>query len=148
MLTPYANQATKETILCLSGSKGFCETLLKTDSYYRNKESADKYLEVARNNLELALNEICKGLDEDQLRGIIRFSKGITLNVVPKSSPSAEQEDFIVSRNTVEVLLKSATSDCAFCDLEGKEAKNCPIRKALLRSLIIPEGTGDCPYKG
>lgn len=147
MLTPYANQATKETILCLSGSKGFCDSLLKVDSY-RNKESADQYLEIAKENLQLALNEVCKGLDEDQLKGIIRFSNGITLNVVPKASPTAVQEDFIVSRETVDVLLRSATSDCAFCELEGKEAKNCPIRKALLSSLIIPRGTGDCPYKG
>lgn len=148
MLPTYANKATKETLLCLSGSKGFCEALLREDSNYRNKESADKYLQIASENLQLAINEICRGLDANQLKGIVRFGDGISLAVTPKSSPYLEKEDYIVSRDSMRTFLQSATSDCTFCTLEGKDAKNCEVRKALLESLVIPRHEdGDCPYK-
>ncbi len=148
MLPPYANKATKETLLCLSGSKGFCETLLKEDSFYRNKKNAEKYLRIVYDNLQLAINEMCVGLDESQLRGILRFADGITLTVTPKSSPSLDQEDYIISKDALKLFLQSPTSDCAFCELTGKEARDCKIRKALLESLVIPRAEeGDCPYK-
>lgn len=148
MLPPYANKATKETLLCLSGSKGFCETLLKEDSFYRNKKNAEKYLRIASENLQLAINQICYGLDENQFKGIIRFGEGVTLTITPKTSPCGEGEDYIISESSLKTLLHSATSECTFCSLEGKEAKECPIRKALLKSLVIPRtDEGDCPYK-
>jgi hypothetical protein len=100
MLPTYANKATKETLLCLSGSKGFCEALLREGSNYRNKESADKYLRIASENLQLAINEMCRGLDANQLKGIVRFGDGISLAVTPKSSPYLEKEDYIVSRDS------------------------------------------------
>lgn len=148
MLPPYANKATKEMLLCLSGSKGFCEALLREGSNYRNKESADKYLRIASENLQLAINEMCAGLDASQLKGIVRFGDGITLAVTPKASPYLEKEDYIVSNEAMRTFLQSATSDCTFCTKDGKEAKNCEIRKALLESLVIPRHEdGDCPYK-
>ena len=148
MLPPYANKATKETLLCLSGSKGFCETLLKEDSHYRNKANAEKFLRIASENLQLAINEMCVGLDESQLRGILRFGDGVTLTVTPKSSPKLEQEDYIISSDALKVFLQSPTSECAFCELTGQEAKCCKIRQALLESLVIPRAEeGDCPYR-
>ena len=148
MLPPYANKATKETLLCLSGSKGFCETLLKEDSVYRNKKNAEKYLKIASENLQLAINQICYGLDENQFRGIIRFGEGVTLTITPKSNHSCDGEDYIVSGDSLKTFLYGATSECTFCSLEGKEAKECPIRKALLESLVVPKSEdGDCPYK-
>ena len=146
-LPPYANKSTKESILCLSGSKGFCVKLLEAD-YYRGKDRADQHLKIAAEHLQLAINEMCRGLDEHQLRGIIRFADGITLTVTPSSSPTTEQEDFIVSRDALKVFLQSPTSDCAFCSLSGKEARDCKVRQALLESLVIPRAEdGDCPYK-
>ena len=146
MLTPYANQATKETILCLSGSKGFCEAL--TRSNYRNKEKADAYLKEAAESIQNALNAVCEGLDGNVLNGIVRYSNGISLKVVPKSSVTAETEEYIISRDELEVLLRHATADCAFCDLDEKETKSCPIRKALLHSLVIPADKDTlCPYR-
>lgn len=148
MLPPYANKATKETLLCLSGSKGFCETLLKTDSYFRNRKNAEKYIKIASENLQLAINEMCVGLDESQFRGILRFGDGVTLTITPKASQSNQQEDYIVSENAMRTFLQGVASECVFCELTGKEAKECKIRKALLESLVIPKhDEGDCPYK-
>lgn len=151
MLPPYANKATKETLLCLSGSKGFCQTLLEEGAYFRNRKGAEKYIKAASENLQLAINEMCVGLDESQYRGIIRYGNGLTLAVVPKSSSCSyteAQNDYIVSKDAMRVFLQSPTSECAFCELTGKEARECQIRKALLESLVISESEeGDCPYK-
>lgn len=147
MLTPYANQATKELILCLSGAKGFCESLIGANQY-RNKENADSHLKEAAESIQNALNAVCDGLDENVLNGIIRYSNGISLKVVPKSSVTAETEEYIISADELEVILKHATCDCAFCDLDEKETRACPIRKALLHSLVIPSGKDTlCPYR-
>lgn len=148
MLPPYANKATKETLLCLSGAKGFCETLLKQDSYFRNRQKAEKYIKIASENLQNAINEMCVGLDEHQMRGIIRFGDGVTLTVTPCSNPSLDKEDYIVSDESMRTILQGVACECTFCELSGKEARDCKIRKALLESLVIPKNyEGDCPYK-
>ena len=145
--TSYANQATKQIIVSLSGAKGFAETLIQSE-YYRGKAVADEYLRIVSENIQLALNAICDGLDGDQLSGLMRYAKNVELQLVPKHSPQTQREEFIVQRDDLEALLKNATGDCAFCELEGNEIKRCPIRKALFASGVIPAGTKDCPYKG
>ncbi len=147
MLTPYANNATKEIIVCLSGSRGFCETLL--DKKYRNNEKANEYLRIASENIQLALNAICEGLSEEQMNGVLKFANNSKLAIHPALSPAAEREEYIVSAKDMQTILQGAVSECVFCEKEGNEAKNCPIKKALLSSQVVPnnEYRDDCPYK-
>lgn len=148
MLPPYANHATKQIIVSLSGSKGFCETLLSSNDY-RNKENADAHLRVAAEELQLAINEVCAELDWEQMQGVLKFANNSQLSVLPNTSRVGGKE-YIVSAEDMDIIIHSALSECAFCEKEGKEAKNCALRKALLASQVIPYNTfnQDCPYKG
>lgn len=147
MLTPYANQATKQIVVSLAGAKGFTETLLETEAY-RNKEKADEFLKVAKENLQLAINAVCEGLNLDQYNGLMRFAGNSTLSVVPKLSPYSGKQEFVVSWESLEAILQSSTGACAFCDKGDEEAKKCKIKKALLDSQVIPAGSNaECPFK-
>lgn len=148
-MSNYANTALKEIIVCLSGSKGFCETLLEDDKQFRNKENCIAYLQVASDNIQAALNEICRGLDADQMQGVLRYAKNSRLAIHPTLSPAADRREYIVSEEDMLTILQGAVSECVFCQKEGKEAKNCPIRKALLASQVVPLNVGNtnCPYQ-
>ena len=148
-MSNYANTALKEIIVCLSGSKGFCETLIEDEKKFRNKEKVVDYLKVASENIQTAINIICDGLDYDQMKGVLRYARNSRLAIHPFTSPTADREEYIVSKDDMRVILQGAVSECVFCDKEGTDAKKCPIRKALLASQVAPVNTGrdDCPYK-
>ena len=148
MLTPYANSATKQIIVSLSGSKGFCETLIESKDY-RNKEKADAHLKIALEELQLALNDVCEGLDRQQMQGILKFANNSQLAVMPSTSQSINKE-YIVSAEDMRTILRGAVSECVFCLKEGKKAKNCAIKKALLASQVVPMNihNTNCPYHG
>ena len=148
MLTSYANNATKQIIVMLSGSKGFCETLIKTPDY-RNKEKADEHLKVALEEIQLAINAVCEELNYDQMQGVLKFARNSQLAVLPSTSIAGDKKEYIINEDDLRTILKGAVGECVFCDKEGKEAKNCPIKKALLASQVVPNNTSrlDCPYK-
>lgn len=147
MLTPYANAATKQIIISLSGSKGFCQTLVESGDY-RNKEKADAHLKIALEELQLAINDVCEGLNYEQMQGVLRYANNSQLAVMPSTSKSINKE-YIVSADDMQTILRGAVSECVFCLKEGKEAKNCAIKKALLASQVVPNNPyrEDCPYK-
>lgn len=147
MLTPYANAATKQIIISLSGSKGFCQTLVESGDY-RNKEKADAHLKIALEELQLAINAVCEGLNYEQMQGVLRYANNSQLAVMPSTSQSINKE-YIVSAEDMRTILQGAVSECVFCLKEGQEAKKCPIRKALLASQVVPYNTSrdDCPYR-
>jgi hypothetical protein len=121
---------------------------MRKDSYFRNRQRAEQYIKIASENLQKAINEMCVGLDEHQLKGIIRFGDGVTLTITPSSNPNNDKEDYIVSDESMRTILQGVACECTFCELSGKEARECKIRKALLESLVIPHtDEGDCPYK-
>lgn len=148
MLTSYANNATKQIIVMLSGSKGFCETLIKTPDY-RNKEKADEHLKVALEEIQLSINAVCEELNYDQMQGVLKFARNSQLAVLPSTSIAGDKKEYIINEDDLRTILKGAVGECVFCDKEGKEAKNCPIKKALLASQVVPNNTSrlDCPYK-
>lgn len=148
MLTPYANAATKQIIISLSGSKGFCQTLVESGDY-RNKEKADAHLKIALEELQLAINDVCEGLNYEQMQGVLKYANNSQLAVMPSTSKSINKE-YIVSADDMQTILRGAVSECVFCLKEGKEAKNCAIKKALLASQVVPLNiqNTDCPYQG
>ena len=151
MLPPYANNTTKQIIVMLSGSKGFCRTLLNAKDY-RNKEKADEHLRIALEQIQLALDAVCENLNEEQMNGVLKFTRNSQLAVLPISSIAGDKKEYIVNEDDLRTILQGVVSECVFCDKEGAEAKNCPIllfKKALLASQVVPNNhyREDCPYK-
>lgn len=147
---PYANEATKKIALSLSGVVGIAEALISAGRY-RGSEESLPYVEKMKESALAALDAVMDGLDEEQIRGILRYGRSSEMLLVPKHSPLCKKEQYIVGEDDLEVLLRDPLSSCNFCPLTAEEAKRCEKRKALLRIGCIDEdemGAGGCPYRG
>lgn len=144
----YCNRADKEVIVSLAGCVGFADTLMKLR--FRNSEQALEEITAMKEHAENAVNIIVDGLDDDQYYSIMRFVNNCQLMVMPNSDVRTNKEYVIVEAKDVETIVNSALSDCSFCEKEGKEAKNCEMRKALIHCGVAgKEGCIDpnCPFK-
>lgn len=146
-MADYINRATKDIIVSLAGCAGFMDTLIGIENW-RNRKKAIRSLKAALNHTLKALDAIREGLDTDQLEATIRTANCSYLSMIPHLSPNVGKEYYICPDDALEVLLGDALSDCAFCLLEGKQARRCKKRKALMQCGIVAKETGDCPYKG
>lgn len=127
------------------------ESLLEM-GMFRGSEEAGPYLERVREDAQRALDAVMDGLDEDQAYGILRYGKRCEFALVPKASPLCEKGFFIVDTEDVKVMMQDALSACNFCELKGKEAKKCRMRRMLLRTGIVELSEDDrvygaCPYQ-
>jgi len=148
---PYANEQTKRIALTISGVVSIAETLCEMGSF-RGSEEAIPLLEKIHEYAQKALDAVMDGLDVDQAYGILRYGKQCQFTLVPKTSPVCDRGFFIVEPEDVKVIMQDALSACNFCELSGKDAKKCPMRRMLLRTGIVELDENDrldgaCPYK-
>lgn len=151
MKPPYANEATKRIALTLSGVVGIADALIETDRF-RGSEEAMDHIRVLHDEAQSALDAVMDGLDEDQIKGILRYGELCEFTLVPKSSPVCSKGFFIFDPEDVKALIKEPLGQCSFCDLEGDEARKCPFRKMLLKTGVVELDEkdklyGECPYQ-
>ena len=130
-------------IISLSGVVGFCNTMAKSD--YVSSENKEKLLTASKLARDV-MEDMEIGVDEDQLRGVLRFADNCALMVLPKTSPQTDADLVVVSRSTVSRIVDDALSECFFCDKTLSEAKKCQRRKDLLECGALG-GDGECPYQ-
>ena len=129
-------------LVTLSGVMGFCKTI--ADSSYITPENRDKLLTASKLAHDV-MESIEINMDEDQLRGVLRFADNCALMVLPKTSPQTDADLVVVSRSTVSRIVDDALSECFFCDKTLSEAKKCQRRKDLLECGALGCG-GSCPF--
>lgn len=141
----YANEDLKKIIICFAGVSGLMEEILEKKPP-KMKEAEKEVTEIK--GLADKVLEVCEaGLDDDQIRGLLRYASNHTLSVTSKYNPRAEKDYYTVSQEALDRLLGDVMSDCSLCDKAGKQIKRCQRRRDLLECGIIPKGTEDCPYK-
>lgn len=130
-------------IISLSGVVGFCNTMAKSD--YVSSENKEKLLTASKLARDV-MEDMEIGVDEDQLRGVIRYANNSVVMVTPKTSPNANADLVVVDRNTVSRLVSDSLAECWFCEKRGNQIKNCQRRKDLLECGALG-GDGECPYQ-
>ena len=138
----YLNKAQKEALISLGGVTSFCEELATTEWI---KDEADKEkLRLAHKLTMEVMENIEKDIDEDQLRGVLRFANNCVLMVMPKTHPNTNADLIIVDRKTVSRIVDNAISECYFCENRGSQVQKCQRRKDLLECGVTP-GSRECP---
>ena len=145
-MSEYANRASRDVITTLAAVVGFADVLTKTD--FRHNRKARRNIVAMGNQAGKALDIVMDGLDQDQVKGILRFAESHCITLVPKHSPAVEKTYYSITKEDLILLMGDAVSECAFCDKDGKEARRCKKCKALLRIGAIGQGENDCPYAG
>lgn len=140
----YLNKAQKETLISLGGVTSFCEELATTE-WIKDEEDKQKLLKAHQLVMEV-MQSLEKDIDEDQLRGIIRYANNCALMVMPKTHPGCNADLTIVNRDTVSRIVDSSLAECWFCEKHGNNIKNCQMRKDLLECGAVG-GDGECPYQ-
>lgn len=140
----YLNKAQKEALISLGGVTSFCEELATTE-WIKDESDKEKLRQAHKLTMEVMEN-IEKEIDEDQLRGLLRFANNCVLMVMPKTHPATDADLVIVDRNTVSRIVDDSLNECFFCEKKGNQIKNCQRRKDLLECGAV--GTdGECPYQ-
>lgn len=142
----YANRALRDVITTLAACEGFAETLSKTT--YRGSKKAKRNIVAMGNQAHKALDIICDGLNKDQIGGIKRFAEMHYITLVPKYSPAADKTHYSITAEELALLMGDAVSECQWCEKEGKEARRCKKRKALLRIGALGSNEKECPFAG
>lgn len=140
----YLNKAQKETLISLGGVTSFCEELATTE-WVKDEEDKER-LRTAHKLVMEVMEHLEKGMDEDQLRGVIRYANNSVLMVMPKTNPNVDADLVIVDRNTVSRIMEDSLTECWFCEKRGNQIKQCQRRKDLLECGAIGNGT-ECPYQ-
>ena len=140
----YLNKAQKEALISLGGVTSFCEELATTEWI---KEDADKEKLRHAHKLTMEVMEnIEKNIDEDQLKGVLRFANNCALMVFPKTHPSTDADLVIVDRSVVQRIVSDSLNECLLCEKKGQQIKNCQRRKDLLECGVIGKDA-ECPYQ-
>lgn len=140
----YLNKAQKETLISLGGVTSFCEELSTTE-WVKDEEDKER-LRAAHKLVMEVMEHLEKDIDEDQLRGVIRYANNSVLMVMPKTNPNVDADLVIVDRNTVHRLVSDSLAECWFCEKCGNQIKNCQRRKDLLECGALGNGR-ECPYQ-
>ena len=141
----YANKATKQIMVQLAACVGFADVLLQCD--FRNKSKTKRSLQAMLNHATKAMDAIKDGLDDDQVRAIVRFAENSELMVLPKSDVRLNKELYIVPQEEFNRLILSPGNECCFCSKEGKEIKRCQRRKDLANCGLAANSKSECPYQ-
>ena len=140
----YLSKYQKEALISLGGVTSFCEELATTE-WVKDEEDKER-LRTAHKLVMEVMEHLEKGMDEDQLRGVIRYANNSVLMVMPKTNPNVDADLVIVDRNTVSRIMEDSLTECWFCEKRGNQIKQCQRRKDLLECGAIGNGA-ECPYQ-
>ena len=152
-MASYINHADKQVVVSLAGCVGMADTLI--EKTFRNREDAIPDIEKMRDYAQKAIETIVQDVDPDQGIAITRFANNCELVIMPKTDSRVNKDWAIVDRNDITEIISQAMSDCVFCEKKGREAKECKMKKALLRcglcssndSVMKDLKSEDCPFK-
>lgn len=140
----YLSKYQKEALISLGGVTSFCEELSTTE--WVSDEEDKERLRTAHRLVMEVMEHLEQGMDEDQLKGVIRYANNCVLMVMPKTNPNVDADLVIVDRNTVSRLVSDSLAECWFCDKKGSAIKICQRRKDLLECGALG-GDGECPFQ-
>lgn len=140
----YLSKYQKEALISLGGVTSFCEELATTE--WVSDEADKERLRTAHKLVMEVMEHLEKDMDEDQLRGVIRYAKNSVLMVMPKTNPNVDADLVIVDRNTVSRIVGDSLAECWFCEKKGNQIRNCQRRKDLLECGALGNGS-ECPYQ-
>ena len=144
----YLNKAEKQIVVCIAGCKGFADTLLETKPPKLSDRSMRGKLTQIRNASAAILEHMEKGLPDEQVRMLLRYVNNSQIVVLPKANPNAKTDYYMIDQECLDRLLADTIADCAFCDKNDKEVKQCQRRKDLLSCGVIGDcKRDDCPFK-
>lgn len=140
----YLSKYQKEALISLGGVTSFCEELATTE-WVKDEEDKER-LRTAHKLVMEVMEHLEKDMDEDQLRGVIRYANNSVLMVMPKTNPNVDADLVIVDRNTVSRIMEDSLTECWFCEKKVNQIKQCQRRKDLLECGAIGNGA-ECPYQ-
>ena len=140
----YLNKAQKEALISLGGVTSFCEELATTE-WIKDEDDKEKLRQAHKLTMEV-MESIESGIDEDQLKSVLRFANNCVLMVMPKTNPNVDADLVIVNRNTVSNIVDDSLNECFFCEKKGNQVKTCERRKWLLECGVMGAGL-ECPYQ-
>lgn len=140
----YLNKAQKEALISLGGVTSFCEELATTE-WVKEESDKEKLRQAHKLTMEV-MESIESGIDEDQLKGILRFANNCVLMVMPKTNPNVDADLVISDRKTLSRIVSDSLNECYFCEKRGPLVKNCQRRKDLLECGVLGYGS-ECPYQ-
>ena len=152
-MASYINSADKQVVVSLAGCVGMVDTL--RDKNFRNCKDAIPEIEKIQEHAQKAIEAIVQDVDPDQGIAITRFANNCELVIMPKTDSRVNKDWVIVDRKDITEIISQAMTDCVFCEKKGKEAKNCNLKRALLRcgmcssddSVMKDLKSEDCPFK-
>lgn len=141
----YANEADKRLIVSFAGCKGFAEKMLEVNP--KSLEAVQSDLKEIVEHSEAVIEHLMHDLDQDQVRGVLRYCNDHQIVVISNASPNAKQDVYTVEKEPFDFLLSDVVADCEFCTKGEKERKKCERRKAMLTCGVeIKSNDKFCPY--
>ena len=115
----YLSKYQKEALISLGGVTSFCEELATTE-WVKDEEDKER-LRTAHKLVMEVMEHLEKDMDEDQLRGVIRYANNSVLMVMPKTNPNVDADLVIIDRNTVSRIVGDSLTECWFCEKKGNK---------------------------
>lgn len=140
----YLNKDEKELMISVMACRSVLEVAVSRGKPFSKSR---KRLKTALTHISKAVDELAEELDADALRGMYNIADNSYMSFSPKSSGATSKELTVALKSDLDILTRESLSDCGFCMKEGREAKKCEKRKALLRCGIDVRTDGDCPYR-
>lgn len=144
-MSRYITRAEKEAAICMAACIGFTDTLIQSDLpvYVGARDDLIACMSAAQNVLEAIL----RGVAPEQIKAVMRYANNSELTVVPKLSPAARKEYYIISSDVFARLMDDTVSYCTFCVKDESEVAKCQLRRDMIAAGIVNKTT-DCPFQG
>ncbi len=142
----YISKSLKELIIKLAAVIGMFDQLQKTGALIPEDADAAKLI---IGSVTTICQHLLSGRDTEQAEAVARQAKFYEIVALPNTSAMVNKEYYLCPKEDFEALvIDDFNNPCPFCDKEGKAAKRCERRRALIRCGVAGETSGDCPYKG
>lgn len=143
-MNSYLNSRQKSALYSMFGVKEFALELLEHPNLPNQKE-VKRSLQAIANHANKAIAAAVRDLDEDAAAGFRRMADNVELICTTRTDPRGTDDMHFVKHDDLVTVL-CYVDECIFCEKRGRDAKNCELRRALLRMQLVPGGNGDCPF--
>ena len=147
MSVDYLNRASMEVYLTFAAIEGTCHKLLEANCAFRNGDQCKELIEEVLEKTHKIVEHIDSGLDVDAIAGAMRRANGMQMACISAGDPKLKGHGYYVEPEDMLTLVSGVMGPCLFCDMDKSEARDCKVRKALLRSGVSSANdSGACPY--
>ena len=141
----YFNRASREVFITFAGIVGTCEHLIDTAPAYLKPMM--RSIKMVRAYAEKVVKSFEEQLDKDQWEAALRNGLDTEFVLVSKANPRTRKEYYTVPAEVLKSLAEHCLLDCATCLKDSREIKRCQLRRDLLQAGVLPDGTGECPFR-